>query len=61
MKQNATTAEKTILGLLLRFLRVKRVFSPKLSEEGGVQRGVWETSVEQPVRDDEKAYDFKSL
>ena len=32
---------------------MKRVSFPKLSEEGGVQCGVWETSVEQRVGDDD--------
>ena len=34
-------------------MRVKSVSFPKLSEEGGVQCGVWETSVEQRVGDDD--------
>ena len=29
---------------------MKRVSFPKLSDEGGVQCGVWETSVEQRVK-----------
>ena len=32
-------------------MRVKRVSFPELSEEGGVQCGVWETTVEQRVGD----------
>ena len=35
-------------------MRVKRVSFPKLSEEGGVQCRVWETSVEQRVGDDDR-------
>ena len=33
-------------------MRVKRISFPKLSEEGGVQCGVWETIIEQRVGDD---------
>ena len=40
---------------------MKRVSLPRLSEEAGVQCVVWETRVEQRVRDDEKASDYKSL
>ena len=33
-------------------MRVKRISLPRLSEEGGVQCGVWETIIEQGVGDD---------
>ena len=52
MEQDAATAEEAILTLLLRIYVRETCFFPKLSEEGGVQCGVWETSAEQPVGDD---------
>ena len=42
-------------------MRVKRVSFPELSEEGGVQCGVLETSVEQRVRDDGYASKLKNF
>ena len=53
---------KEFLRLLLRILaREKCFFSKAISEEGGVQCGVWETSVEQRVRDDVYASKLKNF
>ena len=42
-------------------MHVKRVSFPRLSEESGVQCGVWETSIEQRVGDDGQAFEFKNF